>query len=49
MLVFTARENAQAERAKAKGRAAMGKQILLLPVTGGLSLIKYIMGKARGE
>ena len=49
MLVFKAKDTAQLERAKAQGRAAIWKQILLLPITGGLSLIKYFAGKARGE
>ena len=49
MLVFRAKDNAQSKRSKSKGRAAIWKQILLLPITGGLSLIKYFVGKARGE
>ena len=49
MLVFQAKDTAQAERRKAQGRSAILKQILLLPITGGLSLIKYFMGKLRGE
>ena len=49
MLVFSAKESAQAERAKAHGRAAIWKQIFLLPITGGLSLIKHFVGNARGE
>ena len=48
MLVFQAKDTAQAERTKAQGRAAIVKQILLLPITGGLSLIKYFVGRARG-
>jgi hypothetical protein len=49
MLVFRAKDTAQLERSKAKGRAAIWKQILLLPITGGLSLIKYFVGRARDE
>ncbi len=49
MLVFRARDSAQLDRAKAKGRAAIWKQILLFPITGGLSLIKYFVGRARDE
>jgi hypothetical protein len=49
MLVFQARENAQTQRSKAKSRNALWKQLLLLPITGGLSLIKYFAGKAKGE
>ena len=49
MLVFQAKDTAQSERARVKGRAAILKQILLLPITGGLSLIKYFAGRAKGE
>jgi len=49
MLVFQAKDTAQAVRRKAQGRSALLKQILLLPITGGLSLIKYFVGKVRGE
>jgi PHP family Zn ribbon phosphoesterase len=48
MLIFQAKDTAQAERTKAKGRNAILKQIILLPITGGLSLIKYFVGRARG-
>jgi hypothetical protein len=49
MLVFQAKDSVQRERAKAKERAGIWKQILLLPITGGLSLIKYFVGRAKGE
>jgi hypothetical protein len=49
MLVFRAKQDAQAQRHKSKSRAAILKQILLLPITGGLSLIRYFVGRARGE
>ena len=49
MLVFQAKDTAQAERAKARGAPPFGQQIVLFPITGGLSLIKYFVGKARGE
>jgi len=49
MLIFQAKTAAQAERAKNKGRAAILRQILLFPITGGLSLIKYFVGKVRGD
>jgi hypothetical protein len=49
MLVFQARDTAQAERSKANERTAIWKQIILLPITGGLSLIKYFVGKTKGE
>lgn len=47
MLVFQAKETAQSQRTKAQGRTAIIKQIILLPITGGLSLIKYFAGKLR--
>ena len=49
MMVFRATEDAKSQRAKAKGRAAIWKQVLLLPITGGLSLIKYFVGKSRED
>jgi len=49
MLMFQAKNLAASERARTKGRAAVLKQVLLLPITGGLSLIKYFVGRARGE
>ena len=49
MLVFQAKDTAQAARTKVKRRAAILKQIILLPITGGFSLIKYCVGRARGE
>ena len=49
MLVFQAKDAAQSERAKTRSRSAIVKQVLLLPITGGLSLIRYFAGKARGE
>jgi hypothetical protein len=49
MLVFRAQEDAQAQRRKSKRRGTIWKQILLVPITGGLSLIKYFVGRARGE
>jgi hypothetical protein len=49
MLVFRAQETSRREREKLKGRAAIVRQIILLPLTGGLSLLNYLRGKARGE
>ncbi len=49
MLVFQAKDSAQGEREKAQKRAGILKQILLLPITGGLSLIKYFVGRARDK
>ena len=49
MLVFQAKDVAQSEREKSKDRTAIIKQVLLLPITGGYSLIKYFLGRARGD
>lgn len=49
MLMFQAKDSAQIQRAKAKERAGIWKQIVLLPITGGLSLIKYFVGRAKDE
>jgi hypothetical protein len=49
MLVFRAKDDAQLVRAKAKQRQGIWKQIILLPITGGFSLLKYFRDKAKGE
>lgn len=49
MMVFQAKDSAQLQRSKAKERSGIVKQILLLPITGGLSLIKYFAGRAKGD
>jgi hypothetical protein len=49
MLMFQMKEKGQAKRANAKRMMGIGKQVLLLPITGGLSLIKYLLGRARGD
>jgi hypothetical protein len=49
MLVFRAKDQAAAQRSRAKQRTAIWRQIYLLPITGGLSLFKFFMGKLRGD
>jgi hypothetical protein len=49
MLVFRAKDDAQLVRAKAQQRQGIWKQILLLPITGGFSLLKYFRDKAKGD
>jgi len=49
MMVFKAKDDAQQERDRVKTRSSLLKQILLLPVTGGFSLLKYIRSTLRGE
>jgi len=47
MLIFRAESAAQAERERARGRANVWRQVCLAPLTGGLSLIKLLIGKLR--
>jgi hypothetical protein len=42
MLVFHAQERSQLERQKSLHRSSLFKQILLLPLTGGLSIVSFI-------
>jgi Double zinc ribbon len=49
MMVFQAQTNAQRARESARDRHSVMKQILLLPITGGFSLIKYFRSKMRGD
>ncbi|MGD1155754.1 MAG: zinc ribbon domain-containing protein [Terriglobia bacterium] len=49
MLAFRARDEADAQRSRAKARATVWRQIFLLPITGGLSLVKFLLGKLRGD
>jgi hypothetical protein len=47
MLVFQAREGAQEKRRHTREKASLAKQILLIPLTGGLSLLKYVLSRLR--
>lgn len=49
MLVFQAQAQADQSRQRTKDRNSILKQILLLPVTGGLSLIGFFRSWGRGE
>ena len=49
MLVFQARDGAQMKRRRTKQRVSLAKQILLIPVTGGLSLLKYVFSRLRRD
>jgi len=49
MLQFQMKAESDQERARFKKRSAIYKQILLLPLTGGLSLLRYLMTRLRGE
>jgi hypothetical protein len=48
MLVFQGQTAAQQERSRKKGRSEVFKQILLLPITGGWSLLKYLRETKEG-
>ncbi len=37
----------QREHERTRARHTFWKQVLLLPVTGGISLMRYLLGKAR--
>ena len=49
MLIFQAKDEAKQQRERTKTRASIAKQILLLPITGGLSLLKFLASHFRGE
>jgi len=49
MMVFKAKDDAQLKRDRVQTRSSLLKQIILLPVTGGFSLLKYLRSVLRGE
>lgn len=49
MLQFQMKSEADQDRARLNNRSAIFKQILLLPITGGFSLLKYFRSRLRGE
>jgi hypothetical protein len=49
MLVFQAREGVQAKRRQTRENASLARQILLIPLTGGLSLLRYLFSRFRRE
>jgi hypothetical protein len=49
MVVLQAREGAQEKRRHTKEKASLAKQILLIPLTGGLSLLKYVLSLFRRD
>ena len=48
MLAFRAQQDTQQSRERLRSRAGLLKQILLLPVTGGISFVKYLLEQIRG-
>jgi len=49
MMQFKMQTDAQHERQRVKSRSEIFKQILLLPITGGFSLLKFFRNRLRGE
>jgi hypothetical protein len=49
MLVVQARDGAQEKRRHTKEKASFAKQILLIPLTGGLSLLRYVSSRFRRD
>jgi len=49
MLQFQMESQAQQRHQRAKVRTSIIKQILLLPITGGLSLLGYLRSRFRGD
>jgi len=49
MLQFQLAAESQQERARMKTRSEVYKQIMLAPLTGGLSLLKYFRSRLRGD
>jgi hypothetical protein len=49
MLLFAAQETANRERERTRARTSIVRQIILLPITGGISLVKYLLGLWRGR
>ena len=49
MLVFKAQQDSGLAKDRARARMGIVKQILLLPITGGISLLKYLLGQLRGD
>jgi len=48
LLAFRMSSEAAQDRERSKSRAAILKQIVLLPITGGLSLVGYLRARIRG-
>ena len=49
MLQFQMQSQVQQNRQRSKARTSIIKQILLLPITGGLSLLGFLRSRFRGE
>jgi hypothetical protein len=49
MLQFQMQSQVQQNRQRSKARTSIIKQILLLPITGGLSLLGFLRSRFRGD
>ncbi|MBI4164214.1 MAG: zinc ribbon domain-containing protein [Acidobacteria bacterium] len=49
MLVFKAQADSGLAKERARTRMGVVKQIVLLPITGGFSLVKYLLEYLRGQ
>jgi len=49
MLIAQAQSQAQQSREASRTRQSIIKQIILLPITGGFSLLKYLRSRSRGD
>jgi hypothetical protein len=49
LLMFQVKDEAAKERERARTRASLAKQLVLLPITGGISLVKYLLSLLRGD
>ena len=49
MLQFQLQSQAQRKHQRSKARTSIIKQVLLLPITGGLSLLGFLRSRFRGE
>ena len=49
MLVFQAQDDSRKAVERSRRSYQAVKQVLLLPVTGGISLIRYVLGILKGE
>jgi len=48
MLMFQARQNSNRAQERARTRAGVIQQILFLPITGGISLVRYLLAQLKG-
>jgi hypothetical protein len=49
LLQFQMQSQAEQNHQRSKARTSILKQILLLPITGGLSLLGFLRSRLRGE